>query len=101
MAAQLVLLLWLLLIPTPYPWYSLPLVALACLNPDSAVGRTTLGLSLLLALYYLSFYFEYRESPQWLWTLTRSLEHAGIWGWFLYSVWRERGFSESRTRTAC
>ncbi len=100
MAAQLVLLLWLLLIPTPYPWYALPLVALACLNPDSAAGRTTLGLSLLLALYYLSFYFEYRESPEWLWTLTRSLEHAGIWGWFLHSVWRERGFSESRTRTA-
>ena len=42
MAAQLVLLLWLLLIPTPYPWYSLPLLALACLGPDSAAGRTTL-----------------------------------------------------------
>ncbi len=99
MAAQLVLLLWLLLIPTPYPWYSLPLLALACLNPDSAVGRTTLGLSLLLALYYLSFYFEYRESPEWLWTLARSLEHAGIWGCFLWAAWpRRRGFSESRTQ---
>ncbi len=83
MAAQLVLLMWLLLIPTPYPWYSLPLLALACLAPDSAAGRTTLGLSLLLSLYYLSFFFEYRKSPEWLWVLTRSIEHAGIWGWFL------------------
>ena len=92
-ATQLVLLLWLLLIPTPYPWYSLPLLALACLAPDSAAGRTTLGLSLLLSLYYLSFFFEYRESPEWLWALTRSIEHAGIWGWFVWSA------SESRKRT--
>ncbi len=89
MTAQLALLLWLLLIPTPYPWYSLPLMALACLDPNSAPARTTLGLSLLLALYYLSFYFEYRGSPEWFWTLTRSLEHAGIWGWLLFS-WRQR-----------
>ena len=93
MAAQLVLLLWLLLIPTPYPWYSLPLLALACLGPDSAAGRTTLGLSLLLSLYYLSFFFEYRESPEWLWVLTRSIEHAGIWGCFLLAA---RGTSTNR-----
>lgn len=87
-AVQLILLLWLLLIPTPYPWYSLPLLAVACLGPDSAAGRTTLGLSLLLSLYYLSFYFEYRESPEWLWALTRGIEHAGIWGWFVLAARR-------------
>ena len=85
MAAQLVLLLWLLLIPTPYPWYALPLLVLACLAPDSAAGRTTLGLSLLLSLYYLNFFFVYRESPEWLWVLTRSIEHAAIWGTFVWS----------------
>lgn len=84
---QYVLLLWLLLIPTPYPWYFLPLIPLACLDPGSAAARTSAVLSLLIAFYYLSFFFEYRDSPEWMWTLTRTIEHAGIWGCLLFFAW--------------
>ncbi len=89
-AFQYVLLLWLLLIPTPYPWYALPLIPLACLNPRSAAARATVALSLLMVVYYLSFFFEYRDSPGWMWTLARSIEHAGIWGCLLFFAWPRR-----------
>ena len=86
-AFQYVLLLWLLFIPTPYPWYFLPLMPLACLDPGSAAARTSASISLLTAFYYLGFFFEYRDSPEWMWTLTRTIEHVGIWGCLLFFTW--------------
>ena len=72
-----ILLLWFLLIPTPYPWYAVPVLALGVVYARSAPVVTVM--SGVLSLYYLSFYFEYRESPGAYWGATKAIEHALIW----------------------
>jgi hypothetical protein len=72
-----ILLVWFLLIPTPYPWYAVPVVALAV----TQVGAwpATVVLSGALGLYYLSFHFEYQGHAGAWWAWTRGVEHALIW----------------------
>lgn len=77
---QWVLLLWFLLIPAPFPWYALPLLALLPLRPQfSAVSVATLLLSLVAAAYYLSFFYEYHGYPYVWWQMTRVIEHGTVW----------------------
>ena len=56
---QWVLLIWFLLIPAPFPWYALPIMALLPLRPRlSAVSGASLMLSGVSAAYYLSFFLS-------------------------------------------
>lgn len=74
-----VLLVWFLLIPTPFPWYALPILGLTTVLPV-AVWAVSVVMSGALGLYYLSFYFEYHGHPAVWWAWTRGVEHALIWG---------------------
>jgi len=74
-----ILLLWYLLIPTPFPWYAVPLVALAVIRPLGPSALVTVVLSGITGLYYLSFFFEYREFEGSWWIWTRAVEHSIIW----------------------
>jgi hypothetical protein len=75
-----ILLLWYLLIPTPFPWYAVPLVALAVMRPTGPGALATVVLSGATGLYYLSFYYEYQELTRAWWIWTRAVEHSLIWG---------------------
>ena len=77
---QWVLLLWFLLIPAPFPWYVLPLLVLLPLRPQfSAVSVATLLLSVVVAAYYLSFFYDYHDYPYFWWQMTRIIEHGTVW----------------------
>lgn len=91
---QQVLLVWYLTIPTPFPWYAVPLVALAATAPFGAASMVTVVLSGATGLYYLSFFFEYHEYSKDWWVWTRVVEHSIIWlsiplFWFFQSSNRE------------
>jgi len=81
-----ILLLWFLLIPTPYPWYAVPLVAIAAIRPVEAPSLTTIVLSGMTGLYYLSFFFEYQEYAGSWWIWTRVVEHSIIWCTILVAI---------------
>jgi hypothetical protein len=76
---QWILLLWFLLIPTPYPWYATPLVALAVVRPLRPPSIATAVLSGVVGLYYLSFFYEYNDYAGIWWAWTRGIEHSIIW----------------------
>lgn len=78
---QWVLLWWFLWLPAAFPWYALPLTALAVVGASRPATRATLVLSGVGVLYYLSFYYEYdsQRFPDFWWTATRSVEHAAVW----------------------
>jgi hypothetical protein len=84
-----VLLFWFLLIPTPFPWYAVPLCALVVILPDQDLHRILLILTGALALYYLSFVYEYGSFAGYWWTLTRVIEHSLIWSVILYTLIRK------------
>jgi hypothetical protein len=74
-ALQTTLLTWFLLLPAPYPWYAIPMLALATLSP--AVWPVVLSGS--LALYYLHFYVDYQGfEPAWHGWIDASA-HVPIW----------------------
>lgn len=83
---QWILLIWFLLIPTVFPWYAIPIISLLVLNPGSRLEPPLVVLSGVVVLYYLSFFYNYRdfESDWWLWT--RVIEHAAIWGVILWAL---------------
>jgi hypothetical protein len=92
-SAVWVLLVWFLLIPTPYPWYSVPLLALAVLS------RRLTPLATIFAgafcLYYLRFLVEYRGLGDGWWTAAKALEHSLLWGGVLWSLLRGRDVNVS------
>ena len=72
---QITLLCWFLLLPAPYPWYAVSILALAALRPSA----WAVVLSGALAVYYYSFIHEYRSHPDvWL-AWSQFLEHAAVW----------------------
>ena len=77
---QWILLFWFLFLPSAFPWYALPLVALLVLLPrEKGASGASVALFGCVGLYYLSFFYEYHSfSPHW-WTLTRIVEHSLIW----------------------
>lgn len=79
-----VLLCWLLLIPTPFPWYAVPLLAVAALTGE--LRSILLALSGCLALYYLSFFYQYRDYSTLWWPATRVVEHLVIWVTILWAI---------------
>ena len=80
-ACQWVLLFWFLLLPAPFPWYAVVLAALLPATSRSALTAPAIvALSGAAGLYYLSFYYEYQQSPEAWWTWTRLTEHGLIWG---------------------
>ena len=82
-------LLWFLLIPSPFPWYALPLCALLPLTGGaSRATPAVLALCGTVALYYFSFLYEYRGYPAHWWSLIRSLEHGVVWMCLLLSHWK-------------
>ena len=86
-----VLLVWFLLIPTPFPWYAVPLLAVGALSAETR--RLVLLLSGALALYYLHFLYLYRDYPPVWWSVTRLIEHLSIWVgvvWMLFSTEMQR-----------
>lgn len=89
-AMQVVLLAWLLLMPSVFPWYALPLTALACLNPRSFLSKTTIILTLVICLYYMAFYVRYHARPDYIWALVRLFEHGSIWATLVATLYLER-----------
>lgn len=77
---QWILLFWFLFLPSPFPWYALPLAGLLVLRPrEKGISSALVVLSGSVGLYYLSFFYEYHDyQPLW-WSLTRIVEHAVIW----------------------
>ncbi|GAB4230647.1 MAG: hypothetical protein Kow00109_02480 [Acidobacteriota bacterium] len=80
-AVVLVLAIWFLVLPTPFPWYAVPLVACAAAEPTAA--GFVLALSGALPLYYLSFWTEYHGIADHWWAAVRALEHIVLWGGLL------------------
>jgi hypothetical protein len=85
---QWVFLFWYLMIPTPFPWYAVAVVALAVTRPFSIGTIATVVLSGVTSTYYLSFFYEYNDYPSGWWVWTRAVEHTLIWasmllGWVL------------------
>ena len=77
---QWVLLLWFLLIPAPFPWYVIPMIALLPIRTgSSAFFFVMLLVSVVAVAYYLSFFFEYRGYSYLWWHITRLVEHGVIW----------------------
>ncbi len=87
---QEVLLLWFLLLPAAFPWYALPLAALAVLRPFTVISRTTWVLSGMASVYYLSFYVDYHELDRNWWHGARLLEYAVILGCSAGFLYRSR-----------
>ena len=87
-----VLLCWFLFIPTPFPWYAVSLVAAASVSAEDR--PILLTLSGCLALYYLSFFYQYRDYSAIWWPVTRTVEHLAIWGAVVWVMLRA-----SRTAT--
>ncbi len=87
-SAVWVLLTWFLLIPTPYPWYSVPLLALATLSRRLAPLVTVFAGA--LCLYYLRFLVEYRHLADAWWVAARTVEHSILWGGVLWTLLRCR-----------
>ena len=89
MASQWVFLIWFLLLPSPFPWYAVTMVALLAVAPRTrGIAPAMVVLSGVSGLYYLSFYFEYHNLSEIWWVLTRLTEHGLIWGtlgfsWYL------------------
>lgn len=85
---QWVILTWYLVMPTPFPWYAIPLLLLMVISDSLPALLGTLTISGVAALYYLRFFFEYHDfDPAW-WATTRLAEHSLIWlalgvGWFM------------------
>ncbi len=79
-----VLLVWFLVIPTPFPWYAVPLLAVGALTEGTAT--LVLLLSGSLALYYLGFLYEYQRLPAVWWSVTRAVEHLVIWAGVAWTV---------------
>ena len=96
---QWILLLWFLIIPTPYPWYATPLVALALVRPLGPASIVTAVLSGVVVLYYLSFFYEYHHIARDWWAWTRGIEHFIIWLTLLLAlVFRRGGSSRLQAR---
>jgi len=85
-----VLLFWFLLIPTPFPWYAVPICAVTAANPNRLTTSILVVLSGALGLYYLSFFYEYHSYSNNWWTNTRIVEHSLIWGTILWSILKTR-----------
>ena len=85
---QLIILTWFLVMPTPFPWYAVPLLLLMVLSDSVPALLASLTLTGVAGLYYLRFFFEYQDfAPIW-WNMTRIVEHSLIWlalgvGWFM------------------
>lgn len=82
-----VLVLVFLLLPSPFPWYAIPAIALVTAVGGSATPAVA-ALSGLFGLYYLSFYFEYHSFATTWWTWTKVIEHGAIWGLIAWSCIR-------------
>lgn len=82
-----ILLLWFLFLPAAFPWYALPLLAVAPARPRSAAALAAVVLSGFAALYYLSFYFEYHESPRLWWDAAKAVEHVAVWATLAFGLW--------------
>lgn len=87
-----VLLVWFLLLPAAFPWYALPLVALATLRPFHWASRGVWVLSGMIAAYYLSFYVEYHDLDRIWWHAVRLVEYAVILGSLAWFAFREAEF---------
>lgn len=98
--AQWVILVWFLVMPSPFPWYGLPLILLMVVSESRPANAATLVLSGVGALYYLRFYVEYHNlNPSW-WQLIRLLEHASIWIAMGAAAWGERRLAREKWRSA-
>ena len=95
---QWVILFWFLLIPSPFPWYAVPLVSLL---PIAAAGAPPLvvgvGLSGSLGLYYLSFFYEYHDMSSLWWAATKGVEHGLAWILLITSVVYQTALGLKRT----
>lgn len=74
-AIQVVILAWLLFAPASYPWYAVALMALCALRPRP----WAVVMSGAYALYYLLFYFSYREMGSAWSSWAQAIEHSAIW----------------------
>lgn len=83
-----ILLAWFLLIPTPFPWYAIPILSLAPLVPRCA-ALPAVVLSGAFSLYYTVFLVEYRGLPESWWVAARTIEHGAVWLAILFA-WRSR-----------
>ncbi len=84
-----VLAAWLLTAKAVFPWYAVPLIALAASRPRFWV----LGLSGAFAAYYLLFLAEYRAGPaaaSWKAVIT-AVEHGAIWLGLGWAWWKSQG----------
>lgn len=72
------LLIWFLLIPTPFPWYALPIITLLPLV-SRREALPAVVLSGVFSLYYLRFLVDYRGWPEVWWVLARVVEHGSVW----------------------
>jgi len=84
-----VILLSLLVGPTVFPWYFIPVVILGALH-EEAIWVTAV-LSGALGCYYLGFYIQYHELESWTWVFIRVVEHSVIWLAIVYFFVRRRG----------
>lgn len=81
---QPTLLFWFFWLPAAFPWYAVPLAALATLRPWGRETPLVIFLSGVLAVYYLHFYYDYHAYPPEWWKLTRLVEHSLLWALGLY-----------------
>ncbi len=84
--AYWLLLGWFLLIPTPFPWYALPVIGLAPLVPSRHAWPAIL-LSGTFSLYYVRFLVEYRDLSDGWWVTARWVEHGSVWVAALAGLW--------------
>jgi hypothetical protein len=104
-AAYWLLLSWFLLIPTPFPWYALPVAALLPVVSRRHAWPAVV-LSGTFCLYYVHFLVEYRGLWEGWWVLARWVEHGAVWVAAVAGLWfgggsrdTEFGSREGVTRT--
>ncbi len=77
---QVVLVVWLLLLPACFPWYAVPLVVLGTLRPTVWL----IVLTGAFGLFYVALFAEYQGAAAWA-ARIRAIEHIIIWGWLAWS----------------
>ncbi len=81
-----------LLSPTQFPWYYLWVLPLLALTPN----RALLGLTAMLPLYYLRFYYNAHGEVDFFHYRIVWIEYAPIWGLLLFDAWKSWREKENR-----